>query len=356
MSSERTLQSVVDSLREHDEKTALIVFDKKDRHRWSFEKLADCARSFANGLAKDGFKRGDTVILFAENSPEWVVTALGIIRAGMVAVPLDVQLGDKTLVHILRDSDARAVITTQKRVERIEKLASSEKKPKFILFDADSDDERSWERFLDNKTTELPTAGSSDEAIIFYTSGTTGPPKGVPLSHANIISQLDTAAEVKIIAGDDRVLLPLPLHHVYPFVIGMLVPLALGLPLVLPFSLSGQQLLRALREGEVTTIIGVPRLYSALYSSIESKVESSGWIARGTLNIFLIASGFMQKWLRLRIGTWLFRSLHRRFGENFGSSLPAVRRLSRSWRRSSKCWAGRSSSVTASLKLRRCSR
>src|SRR5436190_9108203 len=315
MNSERTLQSTVDSLSEHGDKTALLVFGKKDRHRWSFEKLADCARSFANGLAKDGFKRGDTVILFAENSPEWIVTALGIIRAGMVAVPLDVQLGDKTLVHILRDSHARALITTQKRVERIEKLAGSEKKPKLILFDADSDDERSWERFLDNKTTELPTAGSSDEAIIFYTSGTTGPPKGVPLSHANIISQLDTAAEVKIIAGDDRVLLPLPLHHVYPFVIGMLVPLALGLPLVLPFSLSGQQLLRVLREGEVTTIVGVPRLYSALYSSIESKVASSGWIARRAFNVFLVASGFMQTWLRLRIGTWLFRSLHRRFGE-----------------------------------------
>src|SRR5438874_1953742 len=287
---------------------------KKDRHRWSFEKLADCARSFANGLAKDGFKRGDHIVLFSENRPEWITVALGIIRAGAVVVPLDVQLGDKTLVHILRDSDARAVITTQKRVERIEKLASSEKKPKLILFDADSDDERSWERFLDNKTTELSTAGSSDEAIIFYTSGTTGPPKGVPLSHANIISQLDTAADVKILAGDDRVLLPLPLHHVYPFVIGMLVPLALGLPLVLPFSLSGQQLLRALREGEVTTIVGVPRLYSALYSSIESKVASSGWIARRTLNIFLIASGFVRKF-GLRAGKLLFRSLHERFGQ-----------------------------------------
>src|SRR5207237_10431958 len=197
------------------------VFGKKDRHRWSFEKLADCARSFANGLAKEGFKRGDTVILFAENSPEWIVTALGIIRAGMVAVRLDVQLGHTTLVHILRDSHARALITTQKRVERIEKLASSEKKPKLILFDADSDDERSWERFLDNKTTELPTADLSDEAIIFYTSGTTGPRKGVPLSHASIISQLDTAADAKILAGDDRVLLPMHLVLVYPFVIGM---------------------------------------------------------------------------------------------------------------------------------------
>src|SRR5437868_13667870 len=315
MSSERTLQSTVDSLGEHGDKTALLVFGKKDRHRWSFEKLADCARSFANGLAKDGFKRGHTVILVAENGPEWIVTALGIIRAGMVAVPLDVQLGDKTLVHILRDSDARAVITTQKRVERIEKLASSEKKPKLILFDADSNDERSWERFLDNKMTELPTAGSSDEAIIFYTSGTTGPPKGVPLSHANIISQLDTAAQVKIIAGDDRVLLPLPLHHVYPFVIGMLVPLDMGLPLILPFSLSGQQLLRALRGGDVTAIVGVPRLYSALYSGIEARVESAGWIARRLFTVFLVASGLARRWLGLRVGKFLFRLLHKRFGE-----------------------------------------
>src|SRR5207237_3812815 len=152
----------------------------------------------------------------------------------------------------------------------------------------------SRERFLDNKTTELPTAGSSDEAIIFYTSGTTGPPKGVPLSHANIISQLDTAADVKILAGDERVLLPLPLHHVYPFVIGMLVPLVLGLPLILPFSLSGQQLLRALREGEVTAMVGVPRLYSALYSGINAKVESSGWIARRVFNAFLGASTFLR--------------------------------------------------------------
>src|SRR6266487_3288962 len=316
MSSERTLQSVVDSLGEHGDKTALLVFGKKDRHRWSFQKLAACARSFGNGLVRHDFKRGDTVILFAENSPQWIVTALGIIRAGAVVVPLDVQLGDKTLVHILRDSDARAVITTKKRVERIEKLASSEKKPKLILFDADSDDERSWERFLDNKTTELPTAGSSNEAIIFYTSGTTGPPKGVPLSHGNIASQLDVIIEMKVMTGEDRALLPLPLHHVYPFVIGMLAPLALGLPLILPFSLSGQQLLRALREGEVTAIVGVPRLYSALYSGIESRVESSGWIARGLFSAFLAASVFVREWLGPRVGKLLFRSLHKRFGKN----------------------------------------
>src|SRR5438874_2848683 len=303
MTSEQTLQSVIDSLGERGDKTALVVFGKKDRVRWSFKKLTDCARSFANGLAKNDFKRGDTVALFAENRPEWIASAWGIIRAGAIAVPLDVQLGDKTLVHILQDSDARAIITTEKRAERIGKLDLKEK-PKLILLDADSDDERSWERFLKNEAIDLPTTSADDEAVLFYTSGTTGPPKGVPLSHGNIISQLDAAAEVDLIKGGDRVLLPLPLHHVYPFVIGMLAPLALGLPLILPFSLSGQQLLRALRE--VTAIVGVPRLYSALYSGIEARVKSSGWIAPRLFRVFLAASGFARQWFGFRVGKLLF--------------------------------------------------
>src|SRR5207237_1137909 len=152
MSCDRTLQSVIDSLGERGDKTALVVFDKKDRHCWSFQKLAACARAFANGLVRQDFKRGDTVALFAENSPEWIASALGIIRAGMVAVPLDVQLGDETLVHILQDSDARAIITTRKRIERIEKI-DLKGKPKLILLDAGKDDpsEADWERFLESK-------------------------------------------------------------------------------------------------------------------------------------------------------------------------------------------------------------
>src|SRR5207237_945519 len=234
MTSERTLQSVIDSLGERGDKTALVDFDKKDRHRWSFQKLAASARAFANGLVRQDFKRGDTIALFAGNSPEWIASALGIIRAGMVAVPLDVQLDEKTLVHVLQDSDVRAIIMTQKGVERIEKLNLKEK-PRLILLDAGEENsaEADWKRFLESVEKELPTVSCDDEAVLFYTSGTTGPPKGVPLSHGNVVSQLDTAADVHLITGGDRVLLPLPLHHVYPFVIVMLAPLALILPLIL---------------------------------------------------------------------------------------------------------------------------
>src|SRR5437016_6788314 len=313
MTSPRTLQSVVDSLGEHAEKTALVVFGRKDRQQWCFKKLAACVRSFANGLIRHDFESGDTFAIFAENSAQWIAAALGIIRAGMIIVPLDVQLGDKTLAHTLEASKARAIITTQKRVKRIEKLGLKQK-PKLILLDAEEDNEQSWERLLKVEETELPSVRADDEAVLFYTSGTTGPPKGVPLSHGNITSQLEAITGLQVMSETDRVLLPLPLHHVYPFVIGMLAPLTLGLTLVLPFSLSGQQLLRAIREGEVTTIVGVPRLYSALYSGINARVESSGWLVRGLFSALLAISGSARK-LGLRIGKLLFRSLHKRFGK-----------------------------------------
>src|SRR5205085_4823450 len=107
-----------------------------------------------------------------------------------------------------------------------------------------------------------------------------GPPKGVPLTHGNLAFQLNTLLTADLVTSDDRILLPLPLHHVYPFTVGVLTPLGLGLPIVLPYSLTGPQLMRALQEGEVTTIIGVPRLYRSLFEGVQSRAEASGLASR----------------------------------------------------------------------------
>ena len=86
----------------------------------------------------------------------------------------------------------------------------------------------------------------------------TGEPNGIPLSHENIAFQIRAITEIRLIGTADRILLPLPLHHIYPFTIGMLFPLASGLPIILPKALTGPDLLSALREGDVMAIIGVP--------------------------------------------------------------------------------------------------
>src|SRR5207244_2469035 len=101
----------------------------------------------------------------------------------------------------------------------------------------------SWLRLLSDDDAELPDVQPEDPAVLFYTSGTTGTPKGVPLTHKNLVFQLDALRQANLVEDDDRFLLPLPLHHVYPFVVGMLAPLMLGLPIVLPQSLSGPQMI-----------------------------------------------------------------------------------------------------------------
>src|SRR4029077_3399292 len=271
-----TLQALVDSLSDFGDKTALLALTKHGEERWSFRTLAERARAFADRLPRDGIRAGDSVVLYAENRPEWIAAALGVFRARAVVSPSDVQFGDNDLAHILRDSVARAVIPTLRRAPRIEKLART----KLILLD----DEQIFAR---GEASEPPFVRPSDPAVLFYTSGTTGAPKGVPLTHQNIASQFEVIATIDLVGAGDRVQLPLPLHHVYPSVLGMLAPLSLGLPIVLPSSLTGQQLFRALRQGKVTAIVGVPRLYSALVGGINARVASSGRIARSLFSRLL---------------------------------------------------------------------
>jgi long-chain acyl-CoA synthetase len=207
---------------------------------------------------------------------EWVVACLAVISAGGVVVPLDAQLGDEALGHALADSGVRHVFTTTDQAGRVENIDGG---LRAILLEAGEDDGRSWRCLLTDEDVDLPPIEPGDGAALFYTSGTTGAAKGVPLSHANLVFQIESLLGANLVSEEDRVLLPLPLHHVYPFVMGMLTPLAAGLPVILPSSLTGPQLVRALREGEATLMVGVPRLYGALYSGIEERVGSGGRLA-----------------------------------------------------------------------------
>lgn len=142
--------------------------------------------------------------------------------------------------------------------------------------------------------------------MLFYTSGTSGSEKGVPLSHRNLAVQLRAVREAGFVRETDRVLLPLPLHHVYPFVIGRLAPLALWLPVVFPEALTGPQVLRAIREGDVGVVIGVPRLYTALISGVEARVAQGGAWAMALFRMGLWMSAVVKRFTGVSLGRWIF--------------------------------------------------
>jgi long-chain acyl-CoA synthetase len=251
------------------------------------------------------------VALLAESRPEAIAACLAVIKTGAVIVPLDVQFGPRVLEFVLRDSGAGFLFTTAERFEEVAKF-KLERQICPILLDAEAGDPRSWQAISTKIGNEFPPSSPSGPVALFYTSGTTGAPKGVLLSHQNLIFQLNALRAAELVTDKERVLLPLPLHHVYSFVIGMLTPLALGLTLVLPQSLTGPQIIRALREGRVTFVAGVPRLYSALYSGIETRFTSRGRIGGQFFKAMVRLLVWQQQRFDWNLGKWLLLPLHRR--------------------------------------------
>jgi long-chain acyl-CoA synthetase len=308
-----TLGSVIDGLAAFGGRPALVAFGEEGVETLSYRELAGRVRQLAHGLRGVGVERGDHVAIVCGNRPEWVAACLAVISAGAVVVAVDVQIGDKALGHVLIDSGASHVFTTADQAGRLQDLRNGAPS-RVILLDVGEEDGRSWRCLPTGEDEDLPGLQADDGAALFYTSGTTGAAKGVPLSHANLAFQIDSLLGADLVSEEDRVLLPLPLHHVYPFVMGMLTPLAAGLPIILPQSLTGPQLVRALREGEATLIVGVPRLYDALYSGIEERIGSGGRLAAALFRHAVDLFAGVRRVTGLNVGGVALRPLRRRFG------------------------------------------
>jgi long-chain acyl-CoA synthetase len=311
MNSFETVQSIVDGLPSWQDRSAILSFQKDTVKSWSYSQLSQDIERLARGLRRAGTGKSDYVVLLAPPGPEWIIACLAAVRAGAVAVPLDAQLDDQTLQNILAEIDAKFVCTTRDKAARLKEIILGTKS-RIVLLD-DQEDHLSWRRLATEDNAELPAVRSTDEVALFFTSGTMGPPKGVPLSHGNIAFQINAVIEEHILGPDDSVLAPLPLHHIYPFVIEMLYPLALGLPIVMPESLTGPQLTRAIRDGRVTAIVGVPRLYKALVSIIKERARSEP--ATALLFQFMLGlSILMRRYLGVYLGKFLFAPVHRQLG------------------------------------------
>ena len=318
----KTLCSLADLGGEDPEAAAVIRFRREDRETWSRRKLNDFACRLAEGLCRDGLEPGDRAVLFAPASPEHIAALLAVLRTGAVAVPVDVQMGDEHLEAILRDSGAARAFTTRKLARRLARLDAAKSLQLFILDPQERDDHASdeqnnpgddWRELLADEPGDAASVEKDAEAILFYTSGTTGPPKGVPLSHANIAFEIRAVTKAGLIDPGARLLLPLPLHHVYPVVIGVLAPLALGVTIVLPHTLTGGAVARALREGEAAVFLGVPRLFRAVFDGIRGRIASRGRIAAAVFDAALAAGRLFDR-MRCPLGRHLFRPLHRRTG------------------------------------------
>lgn len=305
-----TLAELISGRSVPSDQPAVVTFGRESVQTTTRDELFERTGRLAAGLKQAGLERGGRVVLMAPNSADWIVSALGVMNAGGVVVPLDVQMPDEDLAHALGDCDPAFVFTSTGLWERIDAL-ELDLNAQVRLFGDDGESDKAWSALLAAESAESVEA-AEDLAAIFYTSGTTGPPKGVPLTHRNLASNVEALCELDLADRTDRALVPLPFHHVYPFTVGILTPLTLGAPIIIPFSLVGPQIVRALREGEATVMLGVPRLYEAMYSVLEERIVGRGRLAAAMFHGLLGLSMAARRRLGWRPGHRLFAPVRNR--------------------------------------------
>jgi long-chain acyl-CoA synthetase len=273
--------------------------------------LAQAARRLAGAMAALGVARGAPIVLLGPASADWITVRLAIAAAGAVAVALDDAASDAELSVLVPDSGAAMAFVQSTHVAR---LAAAAPALAVWTFDPPPEGFSRWTQLAEGPQAALPALQPSDPAMLVYTSGTTGVPKSFLLTHANILHNVHALARQRIATEADRVLLPLPLHHVYPLTVGVFCPLAIGAPVVLPEGADAPRIAAALKAARVTLVIGVPRLYSALATGVRARAAARGKLAGRLFEALLSLSLFVRRRTGRRIGKYLFGQVHQAFG------------------------------------------
>jgi long-chain acyl-CoA synthetase len=271
--------------------------------------LLQRAQAAGTALAVAGLGRAEPVALIGPSGTDWIVAYFGILAAGGLPVLLDAQAAAADLAAMVANAGARRAITTP----RLATLLAAAGVPALQVAPLAGIGAGAGQP-LGNTPDSLPPADPGAPATLLYTSGTTGCPKGVPLSHGNLLANVAALAATGLVGPGDRVLLPLPLHHAYPLTVGLLGCVATGAALVLPAGVTGPQLAGAIRGTGATVLVGVPRLFSALLAGIEARAATGGGPGPALFRHASAASIWLAQHTGLRVGRLIFSRVHRELG------------------------------------------
>lgn len=312
LSATWTIDRLLNDLSARGRHPAVIDFAPAGIATWESATLADNVLRLACGLRKDGIAKGDPVALWAPNSAAWILAALAVLAAGGMLVPLDDLADDEQIHAALASSGARLIFTTADHAAARGDILRAFGATAILLDDAApaaAPTTRTWQSLMSPRAEDLPVPAADDSALLSWTSGTTGSPKAFVLTHRNIASNVEALRDLGVVGVGDRALVPLPLHHAYPFVVGVLTTLTIGTTIVLPGGTTGPLLMQSLRDGEVTAIVGVPRLYEALVAAIELRVRAYSRGVRVLWRALLGSTLLVRSMTGLPLGRLLFASV-----------------------------------------------
>ncbi len=317
-----TLVSLVDEMAErHDLALALQMSTSEGLTRVTFADVKSGADAAAARLVAAGVARGDRVAISARNHPDWAIAFFGIVRSGATAVPVDPALEADAWMNVLAESGARVVVWDESVKERDRVIQRSGDRVAAI-------DVHSIVQPAPALAPPVVTVVPDDLASILFTSGTTGRPKGVMLTHANFTSLVAALAPVFPLSSGDAVLSVLPLHHTFEFTCGLLLPLSRGARVVYVSEIRGDKISEALRASRAKAMVGVPALWQLLERRILETADSRGPMARAAFDAALEVNRWLSGRVGVDLGRVLFGPVHRQLGGNVrwlvsgGAALP----------------------------------
>jgi long-chain acyl-CoA synthetase len=313
------LLTFLDDCEKHGSQTALAHRRGLRVSRWSYARLRATAFQFARELEARAVSKGDRVLFWAESSPEWVAAFFGCLLRGVIVVPLDFESSPEFATRVQKQVEAKLVLYTGDRLRE-----SNLGLPGLPLEDLS-------ELVLSNSSEPYVTVeiDPSDVAEVIFTSGTTAEPKGVCLTHRNLLAninplepQIQKYLKYERLVHPVRFLNLLPLSHVFGQFMGVFVPELLAGEAFFQDSLNPSEIIDTVRKHRISVIVSVPRVLDTLRNKIERDYEALG--EADTLKRKLVAAEtqhFLKRW-------WTFRTVHRKFGWKFWALLSGGAALS----------------------------
>jgi len=287
----------------------------------TYVELRRMAECFAAWSLANGMPAGERIAILADNHPRWVAAYLGIIAAGGTAVPLDTAYHADQVAKLLKDSGASLLISDEKHWAVAKEAVGGTEIP-IILANGRAGTHAAPQPLttLDTIFAQPPqdftpvSRQPDDIASLLYTSGTTADPKGVMLTHANLLGEAEGVFAWALIGPDDAILGVLPLFHVLSQMANLLLPLVAGAKAVYLSTLNTTELLKALQERNITAFAVVPQFFNLIHERIFQEVEKKGLVTRSAFGLMRRTTLFCRK-LGFNPGRIFFGKVHALFGK-----------------------------------------
>ena len=282
-----------------------LAFVDFEDNKVSFVELIKRVRYFSNEVLKN--IESPHALIIMENRPEWVYSFYSVWDKKEVNVVLDASSNPNEIAYVINDSQPKTIICSDFSEERILEaitIANYQDKARIINIDKENIDFNSIGSEYDNVTLQNPEG--DETAVMLYTSGTTGSPKGVMLSSNNIIGEIDGIVEKDVLQANDQMIALLPFHHILPLMATLLLPLREGASIVFVEKIASKEILDVLEKNNISVMVGVPRVFKLFYDSIKQQIQAK-FITR---KIYAIAEKINSK----RFSRMIFSKVHKKFG------------------------------------------